>query len=55
LEKGSDKFLPVNFVSEMKRIVDDYHLENKGVIEILQTPFQADPEIATQMVCGDAD
>ena len=36
-------------------MVDDYHPENKGVIKLLQTPFQADPEIARQMVCGDAD
>ena len=28
---------------------------NKGVIELLVTPFQADPEIARQMVCSDAD
>ena len=36
-------------------MADDYNPENKGVIEIIKTPFQADPEIARLMVCGDAD
>ena len=27
-------------------MVDDYHPENKGVIELLQTPFQFHPEFA---------
>ena len=34
---------------------EDYNPENKGVIEIIKTPFQANPEIARQMVCGNAD
>ena len=56
LEKDTNKFLPANFISEMKRMADEYNPENKGVIEIIiKTPFQADPEIARQMVCGDAD
>ena len=28
---------------------------NKAVIELIVTPFQADPEIARQMVCSDSD
>ena len=43
LEKATNNFLPANFISEMKQMVDDYHPENKGVIKLLQTPFQADP------------
>ena len=34
---------------------DEYNPENKGVVEIIKTPFQADPEIARQMVCGNAN
>ena len=55
LEKDINKFLPASFILEMKQMADDYSPENKGVIEIIKTPFQAEPEIARQMVCGDAN
>ena len=55
LGKYTNNILPASFILLMKRMADDYNPENKGEIEIIKTPFQADSEIARQMVCSDVN
>ena len=55
MKKENNIFLPASIIPEMEKMVNDYHPANKGVIELLLTRFQADPEIAWKMVCSDAD
>lgn len=39
----------------MKQLVDDYHCKNKGSKDVTKAPFQADPDIARRVVCGEVD
>ena len=55
LDKDTNKVLPSNFIPHIKQLVDDYHSENKGSIDISEAPFQADPDIARRVVCGEVD
>ena len=55
LEKNTNKVLPSNFIPHMKQLVDDCHCENKGSIDVTEAPFQADPDIARRVVCGEVD
>jgi hypothetical protein len=54
-ENDTSKVLPPNFIVNIQRLVSEYDCENKGKITVEETPFQADPDIARRIICGDAD
>ena len=51
LEHKIDTVFPDNFVEELTKLVNAYD----GSITIDATPFQADPDIARRVICGEAD
>ena len=65
-QKNVSSVLPPNFISELKRLASLYYYENydtaiecydntKGRIEVFETPFQADPDVAGRIISGEAD
>ena len=55
LEKDVNKVLQSNFIPHIKQLVDDYHSKNKGSLDVSEDHFQADPDIARGVVCGEVD
>ena len=56
LEKGTGQILPTDFVEQIQQQVQHYESNrtSKSIIVVI-APFQADPEVARRVICGDAD
>jgi len=55
LQHKIDAIFPDNLVEELAKLVNGYDGKQQGAITMDVTPFQADPDIARRVICGEAD
>ena len=58
LETGTGRVLPTDFIQQIQQQTQYYLSDGDNrneSIEVITAPFQADPEVARRVICGDAD